>query len=148
MNFLARFKSDASDGLEEELPPRRRTFSAAQYREEELARAAEARAAQAEADAEAQAAAEAAREARVEGAGDEEPESSEPAVPPMDWEEAVGWLSTRSPEARSLGLRLLLLGAGLRGARQLFLAELGGGEGAAARRQLFLEPVRRVRLES
>ena len=102
MNFLARFKSDASDGLEEELPPRRRTFSAAQYRDEELARAAEARAAQAEADAEAQAAAEAAREARVEGAGEEEPESSEPAVPPMDWEEAVGWLSTRSPEARSL----------------------------------------------
>ena len=103
MNFLARFKSEPM--VEEELPPRRRTFSAAQYREEELARAAEVRAAQQAAEDEAVAAAEAARAARI-AAGEEqdadEAEPAEPAVPPMDWEEAVGWLSTRSPEARCL----------------------------------------------
>ena len=102
MNFLARFKSQPE--VEEDLPPRRRTFSAAQFREEELARAAEARAAQEAADEEAAAAAEAARAARL-AAGEEEAEeeaSAEPSEPPMDWEEAVGWLSMRSSEARSL----------------------------------------------
>ena len=103
MNFLARFKSDPAEGLEEELPTRRRTFSAAQYREEELARAAEARAAQQEADSQSAALAEEARLARLAESGeDEEAEPAEPREPPMDWEEAVGWLSTRSPEARSL----------------------------------------------
>ena len=101
MNFLARFKSQPE--VEVELPPRRRTFSAAQYREEELARAAEARAAQQAAEDQAVAAAEAARAERL-AAGEEEAEEapSSPAKPPMDWEEAVGWLSTRSTEARSL----------------------------------------------
>ena len=106
MNFLARFKSDQTDEAEfADLPPRRRTFSAAQFREEELARAAEARADQQAADEAAAAAAEEARAARA-AAAQAEPEAdaepSEPAEPPMDWEEAVGWLSTRSPEARSL----------------------------------------------
>ena len=106
MNFLARFKSGQADEAEfEELPPRRRTFSAAQFRDEELARAAEIRADQQAADEEAAAAAEAARAARL-AAAEAEPEAdaepAEPAEPPMDWEEAVGWLSTRSSEARSL----------------------------------------------
>jgi hypothetical protein len=103
MNILARFKSEPAQALDEELPVRRRTFSASQYREEELARAAEARAAQQAAEDEAVAAAEAARAARI-GAGEEQAESAHagPSEPPMDWEEAVGWLSTRSPEARSL----------------------------------------------
>ena len=102
MNFLARFKSEPAPA-EEELPVRRRTFSAAQYREEELARAAEQRAAQQAADDEAAEASEAARAARI-AAGEEqaETEAAEPAAPPMDWEEAVGWLSTRSAEARCL----------------------------------------------
>jgi hypothetical protein len=106
MNFLSRFKSDPAEDLEEELPQRRRTFSAAQFREEELARAAEARAAQAEAEAETAALAEQARQARLEEAGAEEEsvasESPSAPLPPIDWEETVGWLSTRSPEARSL----------------------------------------------
>jgi hypothetical protein len=103
MNFLARFKSEPE--VEEEQPQRRRTFSAAQYREEELARAAEARAAQQAAEDEAVATAEAVRAARV-AAGEEQAEEysapADPAEPPMNWEEAVGWLSTRSSEARSL----------------------------------------------
>ena len=106
MNFLARFKSGPTDEAEfEELPPRRRTFSAAQFRDEELARAAEVRAAQQAADEEAATAVEAARAARVaasEAENDADAEPAEPAEPPMDWEEAVGWLSTRSSEARSL----------------------------------------------
>lgn len=104
MNFLARFKPGHSEELEsEELPQRRRTFSAAQFREEELARAAEARALQQAAEDQAVAAAEATRAERL--AAGEEPddsEAAEPPEPPMDWEEAVGWLSTRSTEARSL----------------------------------------------
>jgi len=107
MNFLARFKSAPEVVLEgEDAPTRRRTFSAAQFRDEELARAAEARAAQEAADAAAAEAAEAARAARLaeeesESDGEDE-DSTIPADPPMDWEEAVGWLSTRSAEARSL----------------------------------------------
>lgn len=103
MNFLARFKPGHSEELDtEELPPRRRTFSAAQFREEELARAAEARAAYEAAEAEAATAAEAARADRLIDDEAEEAEDAPAAEPPMDWEEAVGWLSTRSAEARSL----------------------------------------------
>lgn len=104
MNFLARFKSTpVEDEQLEELPPRRRTFSATQYRDEELARAAEARAAQEVAEAAAAAAAEEARAARLaEREAAEDDVSAEPSEPPMDWEEAVGWLSQRSPEARAL----------------------------------------------
>src|SRR5215213_9288429 len=106
MNFLARFKSAPELELEaEDLPARRRTITAAKFREEELARAAEARAA-AEVEAATSAAAEAARLAQLpdeEDVGESDPESAaEPRQPPMDWEEAVGWLSTRSAEARSL----------------------------------------------
>lgn len=106
MNFLARFKPGQVDESEfEGLPPRRRTFSAAQYREEELARAAEARTYQQVADEEAAAAAEEARDSRptaVDADSVVDAEPAESAAEPMDWEEAVGWLSTRSPEARSL----------------------------------------------
>lgn len=105
MNFLTRFKNVPEEPEMEELPPRRRTFSATQYREEELARAAAARAAQHAADVAMAAQAEAARAERVAEAGEDEfgDSGSEPtsAPPPMDWEEAVGWLSTRSAEARS-----------------------------------------------
>jgi hypothetical protein len=113
MNFLSKFKTVQQDeSVVEELPARRRTFSATQFREEELARAAAVRAEQEAADAEAAAAAEEARAQRMADAeaeraeyGDpygEELELTEPASPPMDWEEAVGWLSQRSGEARSL----------------------------------------------
>ena len=44
----------------------------------------------------------AARLAASEEDAEEGAEPAPPAVPPMDWEEAVGWLSTRSAEARSL----------------------------------------------
>ena len=105
MNILARFKSAPAEAFDEELPPRRRTFSAAQFREEELARAAESRAAQQAENDSAAAAAEEARAARLaagEEQSEDESEPAAPAEPPMDWEEAVGWLSTRSAEARSL----------------------------------------------
>lgn len=107
MNFLSRFKNAQPEELEmEELPSRRRTFSATQFREEELARAAAARAVQEAADAEIAAQAEAARAQRladVENADDGLESSDErPNEPPMDYEEAIGWLSTRSAEARSL----------------------------------------------
>lgn len=113
MNFLSRFRSaqPEAEPEAEELPARRRTFSATQYRDEELARAAAARAAQDAVDA---AAAEAAAQARAQrmaeaqaerlelGEDGEGCEEEAVAQPPMDWEEAVGWLSTRSAEARSL----------------------------------------------
>ncbi|MEO7655054.1 MAG: hypothetical protein ABIS23_05150 [Sphingomicrobium sp.] len=107
MNFLARFKSGPELEPEtEESFARRRVLTAAKFREEELARAAEARGAQEAAAAEASVAAEAAQAAReAEEASAEDSEgdenSFEPVEPPMDWEEAVGWLSSRSPEARS-----------------------------------------------
>jgi hypothetical protein len=112
MNFLSRFKNNQPEELEaEELPQRRRTFSATQFREEELARAAAVRVAKEEVKAEISAQAEAARAQRLEEAetdnvelGESQPlEVGESAsAPPIDWEEAVGWLSTRSAEARSL----------------------------------------------
>ncbi|MES2146528.1 MAG: DUF4274 domain-containing protein [Pseudomonadota bacterium] len=111
MNFLARFRSAPEEefdtGAVENV--RRRSFSAAQFRDEELARADEERALQEAAEA---AAAEAAAQTRAQRLaheaddlrdqleGDEDDPAS-PAEPPMDWEEAVGWLSTKSPEARN-----------------------------------------------
>ncbi|HWJ58410.1 MAG TPA: DUF4274 domain-containing protein [Sphingomicrobium sp.] len=105
MNFLSRFSSLREPAQEAEaMPARRRTFSAAQFRDEEVARAAELQARREAAEAEAIAAAEASRaerlaeaEADSESADDDEAASDEP---PMEWEEAVGWLSTRSAEAR------------------------------------------------
>lgn len=107
MNFLSRFKSGPELETEtDESFARRRVLTAAKFREEELARAAEAREAQATAEAEASAALEAAKTARQDAADAEALEGDDheaaPAEPPMDWEEAVGWLSTRSAEARSL----------------------------------------------
>lgn len=112
MNFLARFKPNAAaaaanDGVEE--PVRRRTFSAAQFREEELARAAEIRSLREAAEAESMAAAEAARSARLADLEEERATEmadagfapSDVAVEPLHWEEACGLLSTLSPEARA-----------------------------------------------
>ena len=105
MSFLSRFSSaSAPSQAEGEVFARRRTFSAAQYRDEELARAAEARVAREAADQAAQDAADAFRAARLADAEEDESEQDEfgaPGEPPMDWEEAVGWLSTRSAEARN-----------------------------------------------
>lgn len=103
MNLLARFRAPEPEP-EEELPPRKRTFSAKQYRDEELARSAELRAAQEAADAAAAEAAAQARAARLAEAEEDQQESEDAegsATPPMDWEEAVGWLSTKSAEARN-----------------------------------------------
>jgi len=111
MSFLARFRPapEAVPETETEEFVRRRTFSAAQYREEELARAAAERARlQADEDA----AAELAAQMRAQRLADEEEERAEMMEEygedsghedetPMDWEEAVGWLSTKSPEARN-----------------------------------------------
>ncbi len=104
MNFLARLRpaQEAEPDVETEDHVRRRTFSAARYREEELARAAE----------EAAAAAEVAANARAQRLADDEAVRSEeleaegddpdlPEQPPLDWEEAVGWLSDKSAEARN-----------------------------------------------
>lgn len=111
MNFLSRFRAaPEAEPSAEEPPARRRTFSATQFRDDELARAAAARAAQeavdiAAAEAAAQARAERMAEAqadRLELANEESAEATDDAPGPMDWEEAVGWLSTRSSEARNL----------------------------------------------
>ena len=110
MSFFARFSTAREPAPEDvEIPVRRRTFSAAQFREDELARAAEIRAIQETAEAEAQAASDAARAQRMADADAERVEAMEEAFyapapsnePPMEWEEACGWLSTRSPEARN-----------------------------------------------
>lgn len=110
MSFLTRFHpAPAESQAEPEEYVRRRSFSAAQYREQELARATEERAVQ---EAEDQAAAEIAAQARAQRLVEAEEERRElmdaedgdpdaAAEPPMDWEEAVGWLSTRSAEARN-----------------------------------------------
>jgi hypothetical protein len=112
MNFLARFKQNgtapaANDAAEE--PLRRRTFSASQFRDEELARAAEIRAVREAAEAESIAAAEAVRAARIADLEDERAAEAADAgyapanvaVEPMDWEEACGLLSTMSADART-----------------------------------------------
>lgn len=110
MSFLARFRPapEAVTETETEEFVRRRTFSAAQYREEELARAAAERARQ---QTEEDAAVELAAQIRAQRLAEAEEERAEleleeedsvlPAEPPMEWEEAVGWLSTKSPEARN-----------------------------------------------
>jgi hypothetical protein len=104
MNFLSRFTNAQPEELEmEELPQRRRTFSATQFREEELARAASARAAQETAEA-VRAQSMADSESDNAGFDDVYGESASEASscePPMDWEQVIGWLSTRSSEARS-----------------------------------------------
>jgi hypothetical protein len=111
MNFLSCFKNAQPEALEmEELPSRRRTFSATQFREEELARAAAARAAQEIADAELAAQAETARAQRLAeaenqyediGDGFGASDSTSSNEPPLDYEEAIAWLSARCPSASS-----------------------------------------------
>jgi hypothetical protein len=107
MSFLSRFSTNAAPAPSEAdaAYARRRTFSATQFRDEELARAAEVRAAREAAEQAAQEAADAFRAARLAEAEAEAEEDGDfaetPGEPPMDWEEAVGWLSTRSPEARN-----------------------------------------------
>lgn len=112
MTFLGKFRGMFGSGAdldEVQAPARSRTFSAAQYREQELARAAESRA-RAEA-------------ARIEAAQPLSPEidpvtesamiepepvveaeaqspAPPPAAEPMPWDEAVGWLSQRSSQTR------------------------------------------------
>lgn len=111
MSFLSRFHSapEAIPDVEMEEHVRRRTFSAAQYREEELARTAAERAL---VEAQGQAAAESASQARAQRIAEDEEDRREEMEaedydpdaapePPMDWEEAVGWLSAKSPEARN-----------------------------------------------
>ncbi|MGH6659147.1 MAG: DUF4274 domain-containing protein, partial [Sphingomicrobium sp.] len=111
MSFLARFRTapEPVPDVEAEEPVRRRTFSAAQYREEELARSAAERAI---VEAQEQAAADSAAQVRAQRLAEEEEDrreqmeadGDEPGVapePPMEWEEAVAWLSTKSPEARN-----------------------------------------------
>lgn len=114
MNFLARFKQPAADAAPatdvEAQPARRRTFSASQFRDEELARAAERRAVIESAERANREAAEAARLHRIadleeERATEREESGYAPAASveadPMDWEEACGLLSQLSAESRS-----------------------------------------------
>lgn len=118
MSFLGKIRGmfgsgdrqDAADAAEE--PVRNRTFSASQFRDAELARAAEARA---RVEAKQIDAAEvlspainpiaetlmAEEQISAEEAPAELAVASPPAADPMPWEEAVGWLSQHSAETRN-----------------------------------------------
>lgn len=106
MSFLSRFRAAPEVGPDSDTEEfvRRRTFSAAQYREAELARAETERALK---EAEEQAAAEIGAQARASRHVDDENvpaddgDDGSPTQPAMEWEEAVAWLSTKSPEARN-----------------------------------------------
>jgi len=115
MSFLDKIRGRFAGGSqpdEVEEPVRARTFSASQFREAELARAAEARA---RADAVHINAAEvlspainpiaetlmAAESELTEPASASPVAPPAPAVEPMPWDEAVGWLSQRSAETRN-----------------------------------------------
>lgn len=125
MSFLGKIfgKGGDADGQQAGEPSlRTRTFSATQFREEELARAAEARARVEEAQIDAaqvlspavQPVAESLMAEEVEAIASEESDSPDtpaepmpaPAAPlaadPIPWDEAVGWLSQRSAETRNL----------------------------------------------
>jgi hypothetical protein len=113
MSFLSKIFGRAEDQPTDELPVRNRTFSATQYRDAELARAAETRARAEEVQidvaqvlspainpiAEALMADEAEAVEDVEPAPTAAPPPA--AVDPMPWDEAVGWLSQRSAETRN-----------------------------------------------
>lgn len=119
MSFLGKIRGMFGNHAETELyddePIRTRTFSATQYREEELARAAESRARAEAVQIDAAAVlspainpvAETLMSAEAEMA---EPDLAEPTaeaaaptlpVEPMPWDEAVGWLSQHSAETRN-----------------------------------------------
>lgn len=117
MSFLGKIRGmfgndDQQDVFEE--PVRNRTFSATQFREEELARSAEARARTEEARIDAAEVLSPAVNPIAETLMAEEESLAEdvpaeeafapphpPAVEPMAWDEAVGWLSQRSAETRN-----------------------------------------------
>lgn len=106
MSFLSRFRTAPEVGTDSETEDfvRRRTFSAAQHREDELARS---EAERARVEAEEEAAADLAAQTRAlrladdENAATQESNDGSPAQPAMDWEEAVAWLSGKSAEARN-----------------------------------------------
>lgn len=115
MSFLGKIRGIFGGGSAPEpmeVSERNRTFSASQFREAELARAADARA-QAEAvQIDAAAVLSPAINPVAETLMAAEPESADsvqaapvaepdPAADPMPWDEAVGWLSQRSAETRN-----------------------------------------------
>ncbi|HEY0627783.1 MAG TPA: hypothetical protein VGD23_00480 [Sphingomicrobium sp.] len=117
MSFLGKIRGmfgSADDQLVSDQPVRSRTFSATQFREEELARAAEARARAEEVQIDAAqvlspavnpvAETLMAEDAQPEVESEVEPapvSAPPPAADPMPWDEAVGWLSQRSAETRN-----------------------------------------------
>lgn len=118
MSFLGKIRGmfgSADDQLVSEQPARSRTFSATQFREEELARAAEARSRAEEVQIDAAqvlspAVNPIAETLMAEEAQPEVEPEAEPApvvappplaADPMPWDEAVGWLSQRSAETRN-----------------------------------------------
>jgi hypothetical protein len=125
MSFLGKIFGrigDTDGRASGEMPLRNRTFSATQFREAELARAAEARARAEEVQIDAaqvlspavNPVAESLMAEEVESPVSEETELAEvtvepapavappPAADPMPWDEAVGWLSQRSAETQNL----------------------------------------------
>ena len=114
MSFLGKIFGRAGSAADQapDQPVRTRSFSATQFREEELARAAEARARAAEVQIDAAQVLSPAINPVAEVLMAEEPDAVEelevapvaappPAVDPMPWDEAVGWLSQRSGETRN-----------------------------------------------
>ena len=112
MRFLGKIFGKPDDQPTDELPLRTRTFSATQFRDEELARAAEARARAEAVQIDASQVLSPAINPIAESLIAEEAEPAEeldspavapppPAADPMPWDEAVGWLSQRSAEARN-----------------------------------------------
>lgn len=112
MGFLSKIFGKADDQPSSEISARTRSFSAAQFREDELARAAEARARAQEVQIDAAQVLSPAINPIAEAVMAEEAEAAEiiepappappaPALDPMPWDEAVGWLSQRSAETRN-----------------------------------------------
>lgn len=114
MSFLGKIRGmfGSADGqVDSAQPVRSRTFSATQFRDEELARAAETRARAEEVRIDAaevlspaiNPVAETLMAEQVEPEADPPPAAPPPpAADPMPWDEAVGWLSQRSAETRNL----------------------------------------------
>ena len=113
MSFLGKiFGRSGSDSeqADTDVPARTRTFSATQFREDELARAAESRARAEAVQIDAAAVLSPAINPVAETLMASEAVMAEPAavaadaplpVEPMPWDEAVGWLSQRSTETRN-----------------------------------------------
>lgn len=124
MSFLAKIFGKADDQSASDQPVRNRSFSATQFREDEQARVAEARARAQEAQIDAAQVLSPTVNPIAEAVMAEESEAAEaleaveaaeaaevvevapaaappPAADPMPWDEAVGWLSQRSAETRN-----------------------------------------------